>query len=235
MLLIAVNLCTAQKENTNIILINVGVLNRSEIAQLLKKIDTLQPKVIGIDIIFEDSKRDEDSDLVFTLMEVNNLVMCRTIKGFKNGLNIGYDDYSSESIPEFLVNASTGFNNAIIEDRDMPVLKEFSLFEKVRNSVEYHFAVQTSMLFDSLKTINFINRNEKIVQVKYSSMTKFRIYQGYKLVANKEYLSEEEVRDKIVLFGFVGPGSEDRFYTPDGNRIYGVEYLASIIHQILED
>ena len=47
------------------------------------------------------------------------------------------------------------------------------------------------------------------------------------------------MQGKIVLLGFLGPGDDDLFhlYSNEKNRdktMYGVEYLANIVAQVLE-
>ena len=54
-------------------------------------------------------------------------------------------------------------------------------------------------------------------------------------------VKRKDIEDKIVLIGFLGPGDDDKFFTPLRDKLapiepdmYGVEYLANVTAQILE-
>jgi len=73
------------KTDTNIYIVNIGHLNRGELAQMINKIQEFEPKVIGIDAVFKDTKcskiAEEDIDSLKTLEQeianYNNLLFFR--------------------------------------------------------------------------------------------------------------------------------------------------------------
>jgi hypothetical protein len=72
-----------QSVNGNIILINTGVNNRIGISKELQKINSLKPKVIGIDLQFSSVKNlYEDSLLMAALGNCRGLVLARIIDGY---------------------------------------------------------------------------------------------------------------------------------------------------------
>jgi CHASE2 domain-containing sensor protein len=143
------------------------------------------------------------------------------------------------SLPEFLpFESNTGFINALTESVEINTLKRFSMFEKVEDKIEYHFAIQTAFKFDSLKAAQFLQSNLKIVDVDYRDcLNKIATYSLYDVLDNK--ISQERVVGKIILFGFLGPGDKDKILLPLKNEnlsktdIYGLEYLACIIIQVI--
>lgn len=149
-----------------------------------------------------------------------------------------YNTFVNESEPQFLEGAKTGFINTVLENDELNTLKRFFVSGVVTGKKEYHFSVQIAMLYDSIKTMEFIQQNNNIVDVDYKYGNR-----KFKKISPREVLSEkitkEDIEGKIVIMGFLGPGNEDKFYTPLNKNpnepdMYGVEYLANIVAQILE-
>jgi CHASE2 domain-containing sensor protein len=96
------------------------------------------------------------------------------------------------------------------------------------------------MKFDSASTSRFLKNTPRIVDVNYDEDRKFKKFTSNDVLAGK--VRPEQVQGKIVLFGMLGPGDEDKFFTPlNGAKkdrgepdMYGVEYLARIVAQVLE-
>jgi CHASE2 domain-containing sensor protein len=53
-------------------------------------------------------------------------------------------------------------------------------------------------------------------------------------------ITKKDIEGKIVMFGFLGPGNEDKFFSPLNTNpnepdMYGLEYLANVVAQVLEN
>jgi CHASE2 domain-containing sensor protein len=230
--------CASQGTNNDIVLINTDTLSRKDIAAVIVAINKFNPKVIAIDLQFPGHKEySHDLSLLLAFEECKNLVLPSVIKDF-NGLENGYASFANRSSPIFLLHAKTGFVNTILEGDDLMTLKRFSTHETVGVNVEYHFGVRVAIVYDSLRAMNFVRSNEKILNINYRKENGgFKKISYSDIVHNK--VSLHDIDGKIVMLGFLGPGYDDKFFTPlnlnpSEPDIYGVEYLANIVAQVLD-
>jgi CHASE2 domain-containing sensor protein len=166
-LIVVSNIGCAQHNDHEIVLVNIDTLGRQKIAQIIDKLNELNPKVISVDLQFSSlSDSLSDQTLCQSLQKTKCLVMASVIDDY-DGIKSTYKKFALGSLPMFLVNAKTGFANTRYEDDSIPILRRFSLFEDVNGTREYHLAVRTAMAFDSLKTIRFISTHTKIVDVDF--------------------------------------------------------------------
>jgi len=226
----------AQSED-NIILINVENLDRAGIAEEISTLSKFNPKVIAIDLQFSKRNHDAgDEELIKALWACKNLVMTSVINDLAGNVA-----FSLTSQLEFSPHGvKTGYINALQENDVHGTIKSFLVQEKedvADKRIEYHFAVSTAMAYDSLQTAKFINTHPTVVDVDYKNgQRKFRKYSAKEVLSGK--LNERDLTGKIVMIGFLGPGNEDKFYSPLNKTkkpdIYGLEYLANVVAQILD-
>lgn len=235
--------CDAQRKRCEILLVNIENLDRAGLAKEIAFINSLRPKVFGIDIQFEERRYDEnDRKLIKALWESRNLVMTAIVHDLGGEIIFSLGS-QSEFAPPF---AKTGFVNAFQESDVKGTMKRFKVWdeESVVNGatgsrqIMYQFAVTIALAYDSLKTVGFINSHPQIVDVDYKKRRKFKKYSAKEVLEGS--LTKKDIEGKIVMLGFLGPGNEDKFFTPlSRNRkepdMYGVEYLATIVAQILEE
>jgi len=235
--------CYSRNNDKLIVMINVESASRIEIAKAIKILDSFKPRVISIDLQFSlNTDYNSDSALVDVLWNTKNLVMASVIEN-SNGEYLGTDveyAFTYGSLPEFIpFKSKTGFINILPEKDEFQTLKKFSVYEKVEGKTEYNFAIQTAMVFDDIKTIDFIRVNSKIVDVIYkdnsSKTVKISIYD---LINNK--IPKEYIANKIILLGYLGPANKDKYFTPMNRQnppkspdMYGLEYLVHIILQVI--
>lgn len=236
----AVFTCNSQPVSDRIVLINVGSLSRGEIAQLISCIDSLSPKVIGIDLQFSsETNYQTDLQLVSSLVECKSgLVMVSVIDDF-NGIESSYRKFTLGSLGEFTIMAKTGFANLILENEEVKTLKYFSTHERVGGKVEYNFGVRTAMEFDSTRAIEFVEMNNRKLAIDYQEgRRKFKVISHFDVLKRK--VPRQDIEGKIVLVGYVGPLDEDKFFSPLNKKVkplkpdvYGLEYYAYVIEQVL--
>jgi CHASE2 domain-containing sensor protein len=243
LLIFAVRSCHSQPVEDNIVLINVSNYDKGRIAKLISKINTLKPKVISLDIALPEYTGDiDDKSLYLALRGVKKLVLPSEIS------SEGQDYQGQEIISVYLTcageffvpYAKTGFVSAKVEGDQLQIPKQFIVWQKGSYSedIYYHFSVVTAMDFDSLKAAGFVQNHERVVDVDYKNgRRKFRTFSASEILNGK--LTESDIEGKIVMMGFLGPGVQDKFFTPFNTNsnepdMYGLQYLANIVAQILE-
>lgn len=229
----------ASKAEAEIVLINVDTLDREGIARELDAVNAFNPKAVAIDLQFSE-KMDQRKDviLLLALKHTPNLFMVSIIEDYGDGARSHYDQFTLGSLPVFLDNAQTGFANTMIEENELRTLNRFATHAYVAGKIEYQFGVRVAMAFDSLRTLRYVDQHPRMVDVDYRhGERRFKIFNSTEVLSGK--LSRQDIEGKVVMLGFLGPGLEDKFYTPlntnpDEPDMYGLVYLAHIVTQILE-
>lgn len=224
--------------SNQITLVNVEGLTRLEMAEVLLKVCEFNPSVVGVDILFENEVNSKaDHTMLSAIFSCKKIVFPSYIKNYNRGSQLSYRlDYGNYQL--FNSVAKTGFVNVLYDDDKTKIIRYFSPKEMVYHRPEYHFSVQMSYLVDSTKTSHFLSKCSKLVEVDYRNNIKpFNYYSHKDLISDNVNLSH--FSNRIVLIGFLGPSNEDAFSTPLNKHskrpdIYGVEYLAYIVMQILE-
>ncbi|NOT77258.1 MAG: CHASE2 domain-containing protein [Cyclobacteriaceae bacterium] len=240
LLILVAPFCQSQSAKTfdpNIILINVGDLDRVGIAKQLGMINKLNPKVVALDLIFQESHGDnKDKLLIKELSGCKNLVMATLIKSVAAGSEKKY--MVSGNHAAFLPpRSTTGFTNLILEKDESQI--KFAAWRKVnerpQKDTEYHFSIQTAMAFDSSKTSEFLSKNLQTIDIDYSyDLKTVKRYSVEDVLTGK--INSNDVEGKIVLLGFLGPGDEDKtkiIYNNEVRSLYEMEILATILSQVL--
>ncbi|MCG8308993.1 MAG: CHASE2 domain-containing protein [Cytophagales bacterium] len=243
------------KVDKNVVLINIGELSRREIARELQIINDYGPAVIGIDSYFWSLKEDSIGDLLLnrSLSDIENLVLVSQLK-----YNKFSDTYDSIKYSDPFFNlGSTGFANLetdALAQHQFKVCRSFPPVKIVNEAREMAFSVKVSELFDPEKTDRFLARGNDYEIINYRGnvmdfgQSKFG---GRYTALDVEDVFEhrfqpELIKDKIVLFGFMGEDFsdrswEDKFYTPlnikyagkSNPDMFGVVVHANIISMIL--
>jgi CHASE2 domain-containing sensor protein len=226
-----------------IVLINVGSYNKEVIAKEIAILNTFRPKVIALDIAFPKYSGDKsDKELMQVLENVENLVMPSRIH------TSGKDYYGKDMItvvgtcalPLVPLSFKRGFVSAKIDDNSdaIRIPSKFIFSQKDYGGENYyHFSLVTAMIYDSLTAATFLQQKSQPVDVEFRGK-----YHDFKVVSGTDLLNgnvtEADISGKIIMMGFLGPGNEDKFISPlnkksDEPDMYGLEYLAHIVAQIL--
>jgi len=149
-----------------------------------------------------------------------------------------YKYFSEVSASEFLVNAKIGFINAILEKDEVGTLKRISTYVRFKGKVLFHFSVQTAMVFDSVKAQRFVSMNTRVMEPVVTHNLDFKRLSIEELFEGG--IASKDIEGKIVMFGFLGPGNDDKFFSSLNSRVeplvpdmYGLEFLAQIVEQII--
>lgn len=235
-------------KDTNIVLVNIGFLNRMGIGDLVNKINAQGPKVIGIDSFFRKPKtKEQDSALEDALSKVKNLVIVSQAVNLDDDLALDSMQYSNEMFSKYALNS---YANLVTDEKaGFRVIRSISPKEFVNDSLCLFFAVEVAKQVAPEKVERFLERNNDIEFVNY----KRNIYNGKYTVYDFDYILNTQddlsfLKNKIVLMGFLGPDKntlvfDDIFFTPMNEHylgkaipdMYGVVIHANVISMILEE
>ena len=155
------------------------------------------------------------------------------------------------SDPVFQHYAKYGFANLITANKaeyqeDVKICRAFIPRMEMNSKQELAFAVKIAMLYDSVKTINFLERNKEEELINYRgnieiqdirikslkdkdlSTTKYPVM-FYALDVGQVFREEflpGMIKDNIVIFGYLGeyfgdPSWSDKFFTPLNKKVAG--------------
>ena len=233
------------KVDTNIVLVNLSNLSRSDIARQVSIINSFDPKVIGIDAIFQvEMEYSSDSLLAEAFARCRNLILVSKLEKYNQSTD--FYDTLIKSINIFNQHASTGFANLPNDDNvSFKTIREFKPVSKTNGNTVNAFASKIVEIYnpEALKVLN--NRGNEIEKINYTgNYNKFYFLDSYQVLSSENNLSF--IKDKIVLMGFMGlklndKTFEDIYFTPLNERyagkafpdMYGVVIHANIISMIL--
>lgn len=248
-----------------IILVNIGNIPRGAIAEQIRIISQHKPKVIGIDGFFncEGGLRDTVNcpqllDTMGNLLlsnaiqEAGNVVLVSKLlqsdRLYKSGAVDEYDslEYSDAVFQDY---ARDGYANLTTDAEyqdDVKICRSFIPRMEINGREELAFGVKLAMIFDSVKTREFLARNREEELINYRgnvemqdvrlasikskdlSTTKYPVM-FFALDVDQVFREEffpEMIRDNIVIFGYMGehfgdPSWNDKFFTPLNKKVAG--------------
>ena len=233
-----------QKIDSNIVLVNIAYLSRTEIAQQIEIINRHNPKVIGIDIFFRNKKNSvADSQLVEAFSKVKNLVLVSDLESpNKDGISF---DSTSTSHPQFNQFAINGYSD-ITSSSGYKTIRSVKPEWKLNDSVIYSFPVILAQTFDSSSFYDLDARNNELVDINWrGDYTKFLSIEAHTLL--EENIDLAFIENKIVIMGFLGVNKigeesvEDKFFTPINSHptgranpdMYGATIHANTVSMII--
>jgi len=217
--------------DTNITLVNIDLCkDRFEIAQLIEQVESLQPKVIGLDAFFRNRKEQKaDSVLENEIRRCKNLVIsCILDIEHSNDNDKYFACYRNFFAGQKDDNFTEGFLN-FDSDGNSPV-QTFTpkLFLQEGESLDtlYCFAAQIAKLYNEIAFQKLLQR------VGNLEIINFQPLRFYEIDKNEIRDSKEQITGKIVLIGSL---SEDMHKTPINPRMLGMEIHAHVISTIIEE
>ena len=208
-----------------VVLVNIGHLNRFELSRMIDSLSKYKPSVIGIDAFFSKPKNAfHDFKLRTAIQNAGNVVLVSKVDGFNE--ETGLHDSLVLSAPLFSDVAQNAFANLVTGGEDgFRTSREISLKEQVQDSLVYSFP---SILvknhdpdaFENLKkrepeleVINWVGNNRHFYRLDYPTV----LNGGRDLSV---------VKDRIVLLGYLGiplgrMDLEDVFFTPMNENFAG--------------
>ncbi len=230
--------------DTNVVIVNIGYLNRPEIAKLITIIKSYKPKVVGLDILFRENKEALGDSLLEEAIKLDgNTVIVDKLSGY-NESKQSFDTITT-AISRFSNYSVSGYANLPSKDgSNLTTIRLFRPESNYKDSSVDAFATEVVKLYDKNSYNYLIKRNNSFETINYrGNADKFYYVDG----TNPDNLSGLDfIKNKIVLLGFLGnyPAKnlfEDIFYTPLNENyagktypdMYGVVIHANIISMIL--
>lgn len=218
--------------DTNIVLINIGTINRGEIAKIVESVNEYKPRVLGVDFVLGKSYDDNnDSLLTTTLSNCENLLFVNRVI-----YNPQTDDFDSMYVThnKFSKYGDVSYANLVAIGSENVRTRVFLTATEVESEVYFPFGVELARKYDYAKVESFYERGNLWEYIDYSgNYIGSNIDQPvcYKALDFQEVLDGKAdmsiIRDKIVILGFLGYelgdpwSSEDKYYTPLNSVVSG--------------
>lgn len=227
-------------KDTNIVLVEIGN-SRRQIAGQLLLLNSLNPAVIGIDAIFENTHEDPSADSLLDeiINETANIVSSSVI------------DFEKDTvIHSFFIGKNLRERTGFINITDSPTVRTFIPFQKYHLDTLTSFPAKVAQYFASQKLNILRKRNNKKEVINYNGM--LSLFNNYSANDFNYYTKTgqlaEKIRGKIVLLGFFDQQKPPRFledlhYTPYNQNLtgkgipdtYGIVIHANIIAMLLSE
>jgi CHASE2 domain-containing sensor protein len=214
----------------DIVLVNIEDGNREFIGKVLLKIDSLNPILIGIDVFFTGKKTPrEDSTLVNSLQKIKNDILIYGV-----GKNNSFE-HSESTFTQYVSNE--GF---LKYDRTLGLISNLTPLPKIENKVQESFAY-TIVKHWKPDFSPDVKENQQIPINYQRTLEKYLRLDGSLLLGTN--IDDFELKNKIFLVGYIGPGKEDKYSTPlrfvgkelehDEPDTYGLVIIANQIRTLL--
>ncbi|NJM72072.1 MAG: CHASE2 domain-containing protein [Scytonema sp. RU_4_4] len=230
-------------------------LSDQTVERLLTKLETYQPKVIGLDIYRDTPQKEGWDNLVERLRHSDRIIaICKV--GESN-------DAPAIDPPPQVPSERLGFSDGFVPDPDDTIRRYTLVMDQVAKSpcaTPYAFSFQLIRHYLPADTrYEFNRRNLRINSTVFEVLKpNFGGYQlpnddalGYQLlidyrptdrfsqVSLTQVLNSQDsdllklVKDRIVLIGYVGASTKDQHLTPLGGKMPGVIVHTQMVSQIL--
>lgn len=227
--------------------INIRAFDRMQLASLIEKTKLAKPKLTLLDVRFSEQKDElQDSILRKVLTKFNSPLIFAT--SFSELYRDKGDDqkFSGKNLqqtnPIFKGDFFTQGHTLTISEyiNDKPVMTSFPLKVSYADTMSFHASFLASMAVDSLKAKRFAEQNGNHIQL---ALNQSRIDQYNQIdLSFREFENFDwnQLENKIVVFGYIGPTFEDKKYTILNDNDYeypdtfGVFLVMEIISQITE-
>jgi CHASE2 domain-containing sensor protein len=226
--------------DTNVVIINIGTADRQGLAELLDKTAAGEPRVMGLDVVFE-GPRDPYSDSVISaaIQRHPNLVITN---------RIDWDDTSEILKGQYFspITAHKGYGNLIGDSKnEKRTIRLYSPFEIIGKDTIESFTSVLLRQYNPEVYRKLEKRHKQVEMINYARHTdQYFIIQGEDLLAGDVDLSR--VKNKIALLGYINTSPfdiEDKWFSPMNERfagksipdMNGIIIHANIISMVLEN
>jgi len=231
--------------DTNIVIINIGELDRKGISVLLNTINEFQPKVVGLDVTFNQLKDPEtDSMLAYALKNTPNLVKASLFE--YEGEHISSYSGLMTSHPKFNIYGENAFVNFVSAEKENTI-RYFIPHEIYKGKKIDFFSTALAGKYlpeNPVKSAKYKDPKPELIHYK-GNRENFIVFEPDDINDSNENLNV--IRNKIVMIGFMGvdkdkPELEDLHFTPMNPKysgrsfpdMYGIVIHANIVSMILK-
>jgi len=232
------------KMEDRIVIVNTGRPDRTQIAQMLKRINAAQPKAIGIDVLFSGRKEPAgDSLLLAGIIQSENLVLASELENYRE--DIGQFQAISGVDSFFNQHARTGYVN--FPSTETRTIRYFSPTEETAEGQAFSFAAEIARLYDPAAFEKLLIRRKDLETIHYSSNASSYLHFEPETILDTTIDLTAQLSGKIVLMGYSSDEEGDcplldKFYTPlnpsysgrSDPDMYGIIIHANIIQMVLD-
>lgn len=211
------------KLDNRIVVVNIGHLDREELAYLIEKTASMNPKVMGLDSYFEGPRDPhKDSILSSVFKKTNNLVVVSRIDNEHL-----HHTHKFELTPDYFDSSThhRGYANVIGEE--IGTIRMYSPFEKIEHEEYPSFSSAIMKFYDEKAYTRLEKRNNEVEMINYTRHNTPEKKQ-YLIVEPEDLMSDAVdpslFKDKIALLGYVTENPfdiEDRKFTPMNQEVAG--------------
>jgi CHASE2 domain-containing sensor protein len=248
----------SEEVEDNIVLVNIGNLDRGGVAELINVLNEYQPKTIGIDAFFRNPKEaGQDSALAEAFSRTKNLVLVSELIEDDSTGKVETIKYSNAMFMQY---AQHGFADMIAQGKhSLNTARDCIPKEIVDGDTLLSFPSKLVGIYAPEKLKRYIARNNDIESINYegninvhlegsteNSKTVFTALDWFDVLDKK--FEPEAIKNKIIIMGFMGDeigqnNWQDKFCTPLNSQyvgrtapdMYGVVVHANIVSMILKE
>jgi CHASE2 domain-containing sensor protein len=205
------------KVDDRIVVVNIGELPRAAIAEMIRTIQSYNPKVIGLNIdLSQESEESIMDDLVLaeTISQYPNMVLSSKLAT--------YDEKKQEyrmlikPNENYSFEYKSGFNNLFTDDNKgeaFKTIRNFPTKRKIEGGEEIAFAIRIIEAYDPAMSQDLLARgnSEEVINFRGNVFDPFGMssYSGMFYALDwmdivKENFADDLIEDKIVIMGFLG-------------------------------
>lgn len=225
----------------NIVIVNIGHLDREEMAYLIEKTASMGPKVMGLDSYFEGPRDPhKDSILREVFEKTKNLIVVSRIDPEHL-----HHTQKFELMPDYFDSAmhNRGYANVIGEEGG--TIRSYSPFEKIEHEEYPSFTSAIIREYDEEAYKKLEKRHYDVEIINYTRRTKqYQVLEPEQVMGDE--IAPDLLKNKIVLLAYVNENPfdvEDKKFTPMNEKVAGkstpdmngIIVHANIISMILEN
>ncbi len=229
-----------QNIDANIVLVNVEDKTRKELALALQKVLKSNPNVVGFDVILKAFEKTAADTLLAQLLNEKNVVSTNILQP---------DGSIVTNHPFFKKGRASGFANFNFDSKNS-VVREFNGTYRSNGKLQSAFTVVLAKKYFSEKEWIANKMDTKISKVRVINYQgDLDHYLSFTIDELMKFKDEGLLRNKIVLFGYLGSPTnnnfdiEDKHYTPlneitAGKSVpdmYGLVIHANILSMLTSD
>jgi CHASE2 domain-containing sensor protein len=238
--------------DTNIVIVNIGTLDRERLAALFRKIGKCEPAVLGIDILFTanaDSIQVQGTrTLVAALNEIPNVVLAAPYNAD------GKEEVPQSKLIRHVTTESIVNFNVALDDPESGTIRSFHPKTNVDGKEMLFFGHEIVNKFNGNLT-SAVNSDEQFIRW-YGYARRGETEDMHAVFASFDHsqvlasdFPHDNLKGKIVLAGFMGEtiyhdyNPHDKFYSPLNHKmvgralpdIFAIEVHANALKMILDD
>ncbi len=216
-----------KKYDDRIILVDIGIGGRTDIATLLNEINEAAPKAVGLDVNFQDPGDEGDQLLMDAVAMTDNLVLAQTVA--VDTVAVDKDLFKIESRP-FFDRMLDGLNYGVVtwpSDSPDSRIREYRVDFPAVGDTLTSFSAALAELYAPGSIAAFRSHNEQFGIIDFPS-------RGFPVIPAGELADRlTELTGKIVIVGAMND-FDDTHGTPVASRMPGMQIHAHITANLLD-